>query len=252
MTQQKHLFHSEPERTTIESTIIAVRPHFYGVAIATAENIVRAAGGGEPRDVGEVAGMPIRHVEKQGGMTWIALEGNPGDYRIGQAVGIDLDAGHRNIRRRLHTGTHLAIRCAYNHFGDIHIIEAEIAEDASSARIVGKVDRPIGQADIWTIDQAMRSEVLKARPVTTTKAKSVEHAEREYGPLFRVSDRHAFQGKVRLVCIQGLDVNPCSGLHHLNSNIGAYEMKADLTHVTVGVFDVRLNLASTWMYWFGE
>ncbi|MEM1272728.1 MAG: hypothetical protein AAGF88_02865 [Pseudomonadota bacterium] len=70
----------------------------------------------------------------------------------------------------------------------------------------------------------MRSEVLKGRSVHAAKAKSVEHAESEYGAFFRVSDRHAFRGRIRLICIDGLDVNPCSGLHHRTTDIGPYEV----------------------------
>ena len=252
MNQQKNLFYTDPDLTAIRSTIIGVRPHAFGIAVAFDQNIVRAAGGGEPRDIGAVAGMPIRGAEKQNGMTWIALEDCPEKYCSGQVVDITLDARHRDNRRRLHTGVHLAIRCACDHFGEIQIIDAEISEDASFARIVGKVDRPVDQADVAFVDCAMRSAVLKARPVTSINAKSIEHAEKEYGTLFRVSDRYAFKGKVRLVCIDGIDANPCGGLHHPNSNIGPYEMRADLSAAATGAFDIRLSLSSCWMYWYGD
>jgi Ser-tRNA(Ala) deacylase AlaX len=252
MTQQKNLFYSDPDLTEIRSSIIGVRPHAFGTAVALDQNIVRAAGGGEPRDVGAIGEMPIRSVEKQDGMTWIAFEDRQDRYSVGDVVNLRVDAGHRDSRRRLHTGVHLAIRCAYNHFGDIRITEAEIAEDAISARVVGKVDRPVDKADVGFVDRAMRSAVLKAYPVTSINAKSVEHAEREFGALFRVSDRHAFKGKVRLVCMDNLDVNPCGGLHHPDTNIGAYEMKADLTNAARGVFDIKINLAQCWMYWYGD
>lgn len=252
MSDQKNLFYQFPDKTVITSKIIATRPHFFGTAIAIEDNIVRAAGGGEPRDVGEVNGSAIQHVEKQEGKTWIAFDGDPASYQPDTLVEIELDGDHRDQRRRLHTGVHLAIRSAYNHFDDIRITEAEIAEDASSAIIKGDVSRAIDKVDIAQIDMAMRSTVLKELPVTTSRAKSVDHAEEEHGHLFRVSDRHAFRGKVRLVCINGFDVNPCSGLHYSGSNIGPYEMNANLAHRSSGKFEVRLNLSPCWMYWLGD
>ena len=252
MSNQQNLFYQFPDKTEITSKIIAARPHFFGAAIAVEENIVRAAGGGEPRDVGKVNGSPIRHVEKQEGKTWIVFDGDPALYKPDTVVRIELDGEHRDQRRRLHTGVHLAIRSAYNHFDDIRVTEAEIAEDASSAIIKGDVSRAIGKVDIAKIDMAMRSTVLKEVPVTTNRAKSVDHAEEEHGRLFRVSDRHAFRGKVRLICIEGFDVNPCSGLHHSDSNIGPYEMRANLAGGSSGKFEVRLNLSPCWMYWYGD
>ena len=252
MSVQKNLFYQFPDKTEITSKIIATRPHFFGAVIAIEENIVRAAGGGEPRDVGEINGRPIQHVEKQEGKTWIAFDGDPALYQPDTLVEIELDRNHRNQRRRLHTGTHLAIRSAYNYFDDLRITEAEIADDASSAIIKGDVSRAINKIDIAQIDMEMRSTVLKGLPVTINSAKSVDHAEQEHGDLFRVSDRHAFRGKVRLVCIDGFDVNPCSGLHHSDSNIGPYEMRANLAVGSSGKFEVRLNLSLCWMYWYGD
>jgi Ser-tRNA(Ala) deacylase AlaX len=252
MYQQKNLFYTDTDLTTIRSQIIGVRPHTLGISVALEQNIARAAGGGEPRDAGEIAGMPIRSIEKHDGMTWVAFEDRPENYLVGRIVDISLDAEHRNRRRRLHTGVHMAIRCAYAHFSNIRIVEAEISEDATFAKVVGKVDRLVDQSDVAIVDRAMRSAVLKAHPVTAVNAKSIEHAEKSYGTLFRVSDRHAFKGKVRLVCIDGMDVNPCGGLHHPNSNIGPYEIKADLSNAKSGNFDIRLNLSPCWMYWYGD
>ena len=252
MSEQKNLFYQFPDKTEITSKIIAARPHFFGTAIAIEENIVRAAGGGEPRDVGKVNGSPIQQVEKQEGKTWIAFDSDPALYKPDTVVEIELDRGHRDQRRRLHTGVHPAIRSAYNHFDDFRVTEAEIAEDASSAIIKGDVSRAIDKGDIAQIDMAMRSTVLKELPVTLNRAKSVDHAEEEHGHLFRVSDRHAFRGKVRLVCIDGFDVNPCSGLHHPDSNIGPYEMRANLSGISSGKFEIKLNLSPCWMYWYGD
>lgn len=252
MTAQNNIFYGEPDLTTISTQVIAARPHHHGVAVALEDNIARAAGGGEPRDIGRIAETAIAEIEKKEGMTWIVFNGDPSALWMGSTIEVDLDHEHRERRRRLHTAVHLAIRSACNHFGTFHVTEAEIAPDAFSASVTGNVKQLTSITDIALIDRSMRSEVLKARPVTFAKAKSIEHAEKTYGSAFRVSDRHAFRGKVRLVCIDGFDVNPCAGLHHLSSDIGPYEMIRDVKHAADGVFRVRLSLSPTWMYWFGD
>jgi Ser-tRNA(Ala) deacylase AlaX len=253
MTQQKNLFYLDPDLTAISTEVIAVRPHFFGAAIALRENIVRASGGGEPRDVGTIAGMKILHTEKQDGLTWTAHDTDADKFNIGETVKVMLNAAHRDNRRRLHTATHLLIRCAYNHFREFDVTTADIEDDASSAIVVAHANREVFSEDVLRIDQEMRSEVLKGRPIYAEKAKSVEHAERKYGGLFRVSDRHAFRGKIRIICIEGLDANPCSGLHHPTANIGPYKLVPEPSpNANAHTLAVRIRLSDTWMYWFGE
>ncbi len=253
MSNQTNLFYQFPDKTEITSKIIATRPHFFGTAIAVEENIVRAAGGGEPRDVGTVGGAKILHAEKQDGYTWTAHDADVDRFTVGETVEVVLDTEHREHRRRLHTATHLLIRCAYNHFSEFNVTVADIEDDASSALIVAGTDRLVLSEDIPLIDRRMRSEVLKGRFVHAAKAKSVEHADIEYGALFRVSDRHAFRGRIRLIYIDGLDANPCSGLHHPTTDIGPYELVPEyLPEANQHTFAVRVKLTKAWMYWFSE
>ncbi|MEQ8737192.1 MAG: hypothetical protein RID59_01335 [Hoeflea sp.] len=253
MTKQQNLFYSNPDLTATTTKIVAVRPHFFGVAIALEHNIVRASGGGEPRDLGTVDGMKILHAEKQDGLTWTAHDADADRFAVGKTVDVVLDAEHREHRRRLHTATHLLIRCAYNHFSEFNVAVADIEDDASSALIVARTDRPVRSEDISLVDRRMRSEVLNGRSVHAAKAKSVEHAESEYGALVRVSNRHAFRGRIRLICINGLDANPCSGLHHPTTDIGPYKVVPEhLPEADPYTFAVRLKPTGAWMYWFGE
>lgn len=257
MSQQENLFYQKPNLIDLSSGIIAIRPHPKGAALAVAHNIVRAAGGGEPRDQGAVHingndQLEIMDAEKSGGMTWLIVDSDPGKLHIEEPVSVQVNGEHRAQRRRLHTGVHLAIRAACNHFSSFNVNAAEIDDDAAGAIVSGKIDRPVTAEDVSLVDRKMRSQVLQGRPVSASKAKSIEHAEETYGELFRVSDRHAFKGKVRLVVIDGFDANPCAGLHHETSNIGPYEMINESTGLANGEFTVRLRLSPTWMYWFGD
>ena len=251
MTQQTNIFNADPEATDLQSTVISVRPAGAKMAVALQQNPFRAAGGGEPRDIGTVEGFLVRDVTKQDGMTWLTLgpEAVAG-VRVGTVVHAVVDAGHRQQRRKLHTAVHMLIRCGCNHFGHFSVTEAEIAEDASHAWVTASVDRAFDQGDVTVIDRNMRSLVHQARHVSIAKAKSLEAAEDTYGSLFRVSDRHAFKGRVRLACIEGFDVNPCGGLHHESSGIGPYVLEPRAEFDVDGSFAVNIRLMNTWMYWF--
>ncbi|NKB59530.1 MAG: hypothetical protein GKS00_24680 [Alphaproteobacteria bacterium] len=247
MTQQKNLFYDCPDLTSVSSSVIDVRIHELGVAIAAEQNIVRAAGGGEPRDVGciKIEGSHnsrILDVEKKDGLTWIITDEDISKLETINQIGVEVDAMHRDRRRRLHTAVHMAIRCAYNHFKTFHVLEAEINDDAYAARVIGRANRVVSSDDIIDIKQAMRSQVRICRPVLASKVRSIQYAEETYGDLFRMSARYALKGKVRLVCIEGFDANPCSGLHYTSSNIGPYEMTVNSTKLTIGMVSICLNL----------
>lgn len=253
MTQQTNMFYAEPDLVEVATEVVAIREHANGLAIAVASNLLRASSGGEPRDIGTVNRLKILDVTKGEGLTWLIVPATPDQLCVGDQVDLSIDASHRDQRRRLHTATHLFIRCACNHFDGFEVSVAEIEDDASSALIIGHADRALRHEDLCLIDRSMRSEVLKQRAVKSGKAKSVEAAEEKYGELFRVSARHGFRGRIRVIEIEGFDVNPCSGLHHSTTNIGPYVLEGECDQAqTDTVLEVRIRLSATWMYWFGE
>ncbi|ANW02971.1 hypothetical protein LMTR13_25255 [Bradyrhizobium icense] len=139
-----------------------------------------------------------------------------------------------------------------NHLGSIHVVDARIEEDAGSALVACRYSTPISDTDIVAIDRAIRSEVLNPRPVTILTAKSVECANKSYGDLFRLSERYTLNGRVRLVCIKGYDVNPCSGLHYHSTDIGPYELNVEAGGDDPNRFAIRIVPTKVWTSWFGK
>jgi len=257
MTKQINLFYNDPDLVAVTDKIVAARTHAEGMAIALNQNIVRAAGGGEPRDHGTVVGthgdvITIAGVEKHAGLTWLVLPRQPGDISVGAPIKVSLDRAHRERKRRLHTGVHLCIRTALNQLGPLRVTAANIDEEARSAMIRAELARSVTSEDVPAVDMAMRSIVLEGRAVTTAKAKSLDEAESRCPELFRVSDRHAFKGRVRLIQIEDFDLNPCSGLHQQTTDIGCYALRPDPDGHDETEFAVELRLTDTWTYWFGD
>lgn len=250
MTTQHNLFYDRPDQVHCSTKVIATMDHPNGVAVATQENIVRASGGGEPRDRGRVNNIIIDDVFKKDGLTWLALTGNVGHAGFGDRVFVEIDADYRDRRRRLHTLTHMAIRCAQNKLGEFEVETADIAGDAHTATIRGYAANQVSSVDLSQIDRVLRSEVLATRKVFVSKAKSIDSAKADFGSAFRLSGRHTLSGKIRVVCIEGFDANPCGGLHHPHSNVGPFGMEG-LTSAK-NELSFRLRLCSAWTYWFGE
>jgi len=254
MTKQLHLYNQDPDTIVVETELIAVNEDQGTLHLAVSSNLMRASGGGEPRDLGIVSlavndNLPVRDVIKRDGLTWMVLDTIDADPQIGDGVTIKIDGGHRERRRRLHTGVHLCLRSVYCQFPEVYVDLAEIDGRAKSAIVAATVNREVTDVDIWEIDRRMRSYVLSVRDVSAVKAKSLDAAEEKWGDVLRVSDRHSFKGRVRLIHIDGLDLNPCSGLHHSSTNIGPYSINR-LAAEAIQI-KLKLELCECWMYWFG-
>jgi len=234
---QTNLFYAEPDLVRVETRVLRFRQSPHGLSIATAENIVRAAGGGEPADRGAITiegiEYAIERVEKAEGHTWLLI-GEAPQIDAGTAVTVQVDGDHRQRRRRLHTAVHIAIRSAFNLYPEMEVTEAEIDEDAFGATIGAQVAEAT-----WT-DQLVPSfqYVVGAKlEVDALVAKSVESARSQFGGLFRISGRHLLTGKVRLIRIADFDVNPCAGMHAINTGVGPLVLthRADADHLAIRV-----------------
>jgi len=256
MTNQRHIYLERPDITERRTRIIAVRPLGATFALALEDNLHRAAGGGEPPDRGAVRiddgdAWQVIRIEKVDGRTWLVLDAEGVDPpAVDTPVTVVVDAQFRTAKRRLHTLEHIAAATVLRQLSGVVIEKTAIDDDAHSATILAHTTTPITPGRMEEIDRAIRGAVLDARPVYFTKATSVETARKTYGSLFRVNERYAFSGKVRLVIIDGIDVNPCSGCHYDSSGVGPYRLTADLSRS--GRLHISLEPTRDWTYWFGD
>ncbi|HBF28455.1 hypothetical protein [Rhizobium sp.] len=223
--EQKNIYYSDPGITQNESVVLRTTTNSTATLVALKHNIVRPAGGGEPCDQGLFCfgdtHTSIVSAVKQQGLTWLMLSKETPIPNEGDQVSVQLDVNHREQRRRLHTGVHIAIRSCLNVLGgEIKVTEANISEDASQATFALDTSTPIDRNHIDMIVSMINQVFIDAIPVEATKAKSVDDARKQYGPLFRLSERHELSGKIRLIKIGDFDINPCAGLHWKDTAIG--------------------------------
>lgn len=229
--RQRNLYMAQPGLLDGETRILAVRRVGDGMAVAVRENLHRPEGGGEPADRGSLAldggdARPVRRVEKAEGRIWLHVGAQSADAlpSIGSRACVHVDAAYRDVKRRLHTLEHIAASIALRALPDFKIAATRIDADSKTAMIAGWMGRAATHDDLNEIDEGVQEVVWAERPVSSVCGLRLAEARKTYGRLFRLNDRDRPAGPARLVVIEDLDANPCSGCHFGTSDVGPYKM----------------------------
>lgn len=201
-------FEQDPRRRTLDVGVVETgqdddRP--YAVLDAT---VLYPEGGGQPADHGYLdrdSGPRVRvtDVQRRGGVIHHYLE-TPVD--AGGSWSLELDWARRFDHMQQHTAQHLLTAVAADRFGwpttSFHLrpgicdIEIE-APDLSNAQLEA-------------LERAVVDEILARRPVHCRRVSVEEYADLD------VRSRglpKGYTGDIRLVEIEGLDLNTCGGTH---------------------------------------
>ena len=195
-------FEREPYLTRLDATVLRTgvaegRP--YAVLDDT---ILYPEGGGQPADHGRLGAVAVVDVQKREGEILHLCEAEvaPGP------VAVTLDWARRFDHMQQHTGQHLLTAVAQDAFGwrtlSFHLGEAVADIELDTPLLTG--------ADLERLEEAVAREIRAARPVTGRRVAP------EDLPALKVRSRglpEGFQGDVRLVEIEGVDLNTCGGTH---------------------------------------
>ncbi len=212
------LFREDSYLQACEATVVAVQPDG---GIVLDRTVFYAASGGQPADRGTLttasgAAIPIGNVVfTDPGKTTIAHVPAPGapQVAVGDSVTAAIDWPIRHARMRMHTALHLlSAVLPYPVTGgsvgeaesrlDFDIPDAGLDKDAITARLAEMIARGAAVTHRWIADTE-----LEANP-SLVKTMSVKP------PMGT--------GRVRLIEIAGLDLQPCGGTHvRSTSEIGA-------------------------------
>lgn len=166
------------------------------------DTILFPEGGGQPSDQGLVNEIPILNVQKIGDGIRHVLSApiKPGPARL------RLDWTRRFDHMQQHTGQHLLTAVAQDRFGwsttAFHLGGAVSDVELSAPQIPPK--------DLEALEDAVAMEIRAARPISAFHVSMEDYATmnvRTRG----LPDGHA--GDVRLVKIEGVDLNTCGGTH---------------------------------------
>jgi misacylated tRNA(Ala) deacylase len=208
MTATQLLFRDDPYARDCEATVVAVTPEG-GVVLD--RTVFYAQGGGQPGDVGTLtkssgAAAPVANTVYGPDRSTILHLASAPDWHVepGETVTAALDWERRYKRMRIHTALHLlSVVLPYPVTGgaigegdgrlDFDIQEAGLDKAELTGKLQALVarDAPVGER--WITD-----EELDANP-TLVKTMSVKPPRGS--------------GRVRLVEIEGIDLQPCGGTH---------------------------------------
>ena len=195
-------YERDPYLRELEARVVAGGTEDGRTWVVLDDTVLYPEGGGQPSDRGSLGGVPVLDVRVVGGEVRHVLGGAAPE---GPSL-LRLDWERRFDHMQQHTGQHLLTAVAADRFGwettAFHLgpetCDVELAVPA------------ISPAEAARLEEAVAAEVRAARPVKVRRVAPEEMASlgvRSRG----LPEGHS--GDVRLVEIEGVDLNTCGGTH---------------------------------------
>jgi len=202
-------FYDDPYRKEFSAKILGIE----GQRIIMDETYFYAESGGQESDSGQIGGNKMARAEKVGNIFAHVVEG-PITFKEGDAVDCSLDWDRRRALMRHHTATHVVNGVCRRILGN-HIYQTGANKSTVSARLDITHYSDLTREQIDQIEVESNRAVLDALPIVSLFLER-NQAEKLYG--FRLYQGGAVPGKeIRVVNIQGLDVEACGGTHCTNT-----------------------------------
>jgi Ser-tRNA(Ala) deacylase AlaX len=195
-------YHRDCYLTELETDVIEVGDEQGRPFAILADTIFYPEGGGQPADRGRLGAAAVVEVTKRGEVIrhFISEPVRTGPVRL------ELDWPRRWDHMQQHTGQHMLTAVALRDFG-WRTTAFHMGTDWSDIELdVPTLDRD----DLNLLEDGVAAEIRAARPVSYRLAE-VADFER-LGVRSRLLPE-GFEGPVRLVDIEGLDLNTCGGTH---------------------------------------
>ncbi|MCU0231506.1 MAG: alanyl-tRNA editing protein, partial [Acidobacteria bacterium] len=201
------LFERDPARRQAEAEVVATGQQEGRPFVVLSDTIFYPEGGGQPADRGTIAASVVLDVQRAGATIRHLLDRPLAPGR----VELVLDWERRFDHMQQHTGQHLLSALAEDLFGwkttafhlgpavsDIELAVPSLTDEARAA-----------------LEDRVAAEIRAARPVRVRCVTREEFAGLEKVRTRGLPDGHA--GEIRLVEIEGIDLNTCGGTHLANT-----------------------------------
>ena len=187
--------------TTLDTTVQRCTPAPDGThAVVLARTPFYPEGGGQPADHGHIGEARVLDVQTVDGVVVHRT-----DAPVAGDVTARVDAARRFDHMQQHTAQHLLSAIIEDHLGPA-TIGFHLGENTTTIDL----DRSLGSAELAEAADRVNAEIRAARIVRAEVVGLAEYAERD------VRSRglpDGFAGDVRLVGIEGVDLNTCGGTH---------------------------------------
>ena len=199
-------YEREPYRTTLDASILGVGDDAGRAYAVLDDTILFPEGGGQPPDHGLVNEVSVLDVQKVEGEIrhYLAAPVTPGAARV------LLDWERRFDHMQQHTGQHLLSALAQDRFGWL-TTAFHLGPEVSDVELDA---RGLSAAGLTALEDAVAAEIRAAHPV---RPRRVTFEEFRALPVRTRGLPEDHAGDVRLVEIEGVDLNTCGGTHLSNT-----------------------------------
>lgn len=177
-----------------------------GFNVKLKDTILFPEGGGQPDDLGTIAGVPVLRVMKHGPE---AVHFISSALEKGQEVHITLDWDRRFDHMQQHSGQHLITALADTMFG-YKTTSWELGRQRSSIELNTAAVKP---REMEALEAAV-NEKIRAHVPVTVQLLSINDPAVEKVRSRGLPEDHA--GPIRIIDIEGVDANMCCGTHVSN------------------------------------
>lgn len=195
-------YERDPYLTQLDTRVLRVGQDQGRPFAVLADTLLFPEGGGQPADRGLLGAVPVLDVQKRDGEVrhYLAAPVEPGPASLG------LDWPRRFDHMQQHTGQHLLTAVAVDRFGWA-TTAFHLGEEVSDIEL----DAPrISPEQLAELEEAVAAAIRRDLAVTCRR---VAPGDLPGLPVRSRGLPEGFQGDVRLVEIQGVDLNTCGGTH---------------------------------------
>jgi alanyl-tRNA synthetase len=203
-------FYKDPYKQKFRAKVIGIE----GQMIILDKTCFYAESGGQESDSGYIGDMKMARAEKIGSVVAHHIEG-PVTAKEGKLITSHIDWDRRRALMRHHTATHIVNGVCRRILGN-HIYQTGANKSVDSARLDITHYADLSKEQLDRIEKDANRAVLDALKISS-KFVERNQAEKRYG--FRLYQGGAVPGReIRVVNIDGLDVEACGGTHCKNTS----------------------------------
>mgnify|MGYP001026409291 CR=1 FL=1 len=201
-TAPAYAYERDPFLRVFETEVVESGKEGTRAFVVLADTILYPEGGGQPSDRGWIAKIAVEDVQTVKGQVrhYVAAAPSAGRVRV------ELDWSRRFDHMQQHTGQHLLTAVAQERFG-WHTTAFHLGAQASDIELDVAVIAPEQLAEL---EEAVAAEIRAGRPVRSRRVSPEEFAGL---PVRTRGLPEGYTGDIRLVEMDGIDLNTCGGTH---------------------------------------